>query len=291
MPPRDTIVTIVAVLATACGGSTSTSATDAGSSDLATPSASPTSPAATTDAEASPAAPAGLVEPTATDTGTGDTTDYVDGRIDLTIIGASADYGVPGVAVTFTSESGEVFTATADANGQVSVSVPPAFYGVSIEPACGDVVEVLEPASAQFAVPPNEAVAGVVRLRWRHRFGPSLPTDWVGTDGQGDRREPPSWRVGVTYDVTFAVVDRCNGDAPAPDTSFDAFRFTTSDNVVVVGTNESRSDVAGIGHVQAVCSADGVIHLEMYDSINPDEPTFDLVVESGTYGRPDCRTS
>jgi len=193
------------------------------------------------------------------------------------------------VTIRVVSEAGDEHALVSGPGGVASEALPPAFYDLEIAVGCTDGLEILGGATGKVAIPPGEVVTGELSVQWRHRFGPGLPTRWVATDGGRDSVEPPLWRSGVVYDVSFAVVDRCDGDRRAPGVSFDTFRFTPSGNAGVSGAGEFRADAEGWGHVQAFCTDPGVIELSMTDATNPDEPTFDLLVfTEGGSGRPSC---
>lgn len=186
-----------------------------------------------------------------------------------------------GVPVEFTGPARK--RATSDASGRVRVALPAASYDVGIVKGCTDTIDVQRGGTGKADVAPDQETTGALTVEWRHRYAPGQPTSYEATDGKPTVTGTiPHWRPNVEYVVRFGVLDRCKGDAPAPNASYPSYRFEISVNARVVDATQK-------GTVRAACSGRGVIRLTSSDSENPSEEPFDLLAMTETApGRPTC---
>jgi hypothetical protein len=96
-------------------------------------------------------------------------------------------------------------------------------------------------------------------------------------------------KAGIVYDITFAVADRCAGNALVPKASLAMFALEVSPNAEQVDDSIGPADDGGFGSVHIRCHDRGAVSARLYDTDNPDD-SADLLINSNGMGRPSCAT-
>ena len=195
------------------------------------------------------------------------------GALDV-LVASPAGRAAPGVPITVQGPTGGPLPARTAADGHLRADLPAGRYQLTIAPSCDSTIEVRTSARATVAVAAGQVASGVLQVEWRRRFGPGGKTTYKAIDPGEDRGR--RWQVGRRFAVRFTLVDRCDGDAPAPGRRLSPFRLDGAATMTVDAV--SASDGAGIVTATVRCTTeDDELELTAADPAQPEDawPLFD----------------
>lgn len=161
----------------------------------------------------------------------------------------------PGVPATVTG--GATQSIVSDVDGALRLATVAGRFEISIDPVCTDTLQVETGAVGRIAVPEGEVVRGELTVSARRRHFPEGPVSYraqrptAATDESGRQ-----WKLGVTYLVSFTMVDRCGGSV-APGASVEGLHFG-ADRALEVRLQEATvADAEGRAVLAAICRSEG----------------------------------
>lgn len=156
--------------------------------------------------------------------------------------------------------------------GLVRTHLPPGAYTLAVTKGCTAELNVLWGQGGRFSVLEGQTTRGNLGVNWEHRIHPYPPSDSSRT---------PHWPIGEVVELTFYVVDKCNGNDRSGGAEYPTFRFEPSPNLSLAREPVLKSDPNGIGHIFLICKSEGVVHVFAVDKDNLAD-RMDLMKENVT---------